>query len=328
MLTLLGLDQKTESVYRAMLAYPGDGVVAIGTRIGFAEEDVRGALDRLSEIGLVRSSYDSPGTLRAVSPDVGLELLLARQQAELLAQQQRVEESRAAAAQLIAEYTQLRPQTAEPGVEHLIGLDEIRDRLASLHRQVREEVMIFAPEGAQSQDNLDASKPLDVALLERGVRMRTVYLDSIRNSPHTMAYAEWLGTLGRQARTVPTLPVRLIIIDRATAVMPVSSDDSAAGAVVITGQGTVTALCALFETVWEGAKPLGEPVTEEDGELTDTEATTLRLLASGLTDEAIAKRLGVSHRTARRTATQLMERLGARSRFEAGVRAVQRGWLR
>ncbi|MFI0929307.1 LuxR C-terminal-related transcriptional regulator [Streptomyces sp. NPDC021012] len=327
MLTLLGLDQKTESVYRAMLAYPGDGVVAIGTRIGFAEEDVRGALDRLSEIGLVRSSYDFPGTLRAVSPDVGLELLLARQQAELLAQQQRVEESRAAAAQLIAEYTQLRPQTAESGVEHLIGLDEIRDRLASLHRQVREEVMIFAPEGAQSQENLEASKPLDVALLERGVRMRTVYLDSIRNSPHTMAYAEWLGTLGRQARTVPTLPVRLIIIDRTTAVMPVSSDDSAAGAVVISGQGTVTALCALFETVWEGAKPLGEPVTEEDGELTDTEATTLRLLASGLTDEAIAKRLGVSHRTARRTATVLMERLGARSRFEAGVRAVQRGWL-
>ncbi|MGW8764658.1 LuxR C-terminal-related transcriptional regulator [Streptomyces sp. NPDC055815] len=327
MLTLLGLDQKTESVYRAMLAYPGDGVVALGRRTGFAEEDVREALDRLSEIGLVRSSYDSPGTLRAVSPDVGLELLLARQQADLLAQQQRVEESRAAAAQLIAEYTQLRPQTPEPGVEHLIGLDEIRDRLASLHRQVRDEVMIFAPEGAQSPDNLEASKPLDLALLERGVRMRTVYLDSIRNSPHTMAYAEWLGGLGRQARTVATLPVRLIIIDRETAVMPVSSDDSAAGAVVITGQGTVTALCALFETVWEGAKPLGEPVNEEEGELTDTEATTLRLLASGLTDEAIAKRLGVSHRTARRTATLLMERLGARSRFEAGVRAVQRGWL-
>ncbi|MFE0701518.1 LuxR C-terminal-related transcriptional regulator [Streptomyces sp. NPDC058872] len=327
MLTQLGLDQDTESVYRAMLAHPGDGVVALTSRLGITEEAVRGALDRLSEIGLARTSYESPGVLRAVSPDVGMELLLARQQADLLAQQQRVEESRAAAAQLIAEYTELRPQAPEAGVEHLLGLDEIRDRLGSLHRQVQEEVMVFAPDGAQSPENLEASRPLDRALLERGIRMRTVYLDSIRNSPQTMEYAEWLGGLGRQARTVPTLPVRLIIVDRRTAVMPVSSDDSAAGAVVITGQGTVTALCALFETVWAGAQPLGEPVREEAGELTGTEATTLRLLASGLTDEAIAKRLGVSHRTARRTATLLMERLGARSRFEAGVRAVQQGWL-
>ncbi|MGW2995319.1 helix-turn-helix domain-containing protein, partial [Streptomyces sp. NPDC001193] len=52
-----------------------------------------------------------------------------------------------------------------------------------------------------------------------------------------------------------------------------------------------------------------------------------RLLAEGHTDEGIAKRLGVSHRTARRIATVLMERLGARSRFEAGVRAVRCGWL-
>jgi DNA-binding CsgD family transcriptional regulator len=52
-----------------------------------------------------------------------------------------------------------------------------------------------------------------------------------------------------------------------------------------------------------------------------------RLRAEGHTDEAIAKRLGVSHRTARRIASELMERLDARSRFEAGVRALQQGWL-
>jgi DNA-binding NarL/FixJ family response regulator len=53
----------------------------------------------------------------------------------------------------------------------------------------------------------------------------------------------------------------------------------------------------------------------------------LKLPAQGLTDEAAAARLGVSHRTARRMMAELMERLGARSRFEAGLRAAQRGWL-
>lgn len=107
----------------------------------------------------------------------------------------------------------------------------------------------------------------------------------------------------------------------------VSSDDTAAGAVLLTGQGTLTALCALFETTWESAQPLGEVVPTDPHGLTGQQTTALRLLAGGHTDETIAKRLGVSHRTARRIASELMDRLDARSRFEAGVRAVQRGWL-
>ncbi|MEU0742732.1 hypothetical protein [Streptomyces sp. NPDC006134] len=46
-----------------------------------------------------------------------------------------------------------------------------------------------------------------------------------------------------------------------------------------------------------------------------------------ITDETIAKRLGVSPRTARRIANTLMTRLGARSRFQAGAMAVQVGRL-
>ncbi|MGW2374540.1 response regulator transcription factor [Kitasatospora sp. NPDC001683] len=73
--------------------------------------------------------------------------------------------------------------------------------------------------------------------------------------------------------------------------------------------------------------PAGRGAPKRTGGLSAQEARAIRLLADGLTDEAVAKRLGVSHRTARRLATELMERLGARSRFEAGVRAVQQGWL-
>ncbi|MBW5482324.1 LuxR C-terminal-related transcriptional regulator [Streptomyces bambusae] len=327
MLTLLGLDQHTETVYRAMLAHPGDGVSALSERLDLPEDIVRHSLDQLSELALVRPSYDAPGRIHAVSPDVGMEILLARQRAELAAQQQRIEASQVAAARLISEYAALRPDAGQPGVEHLTGLDEVRDRIAALTRDIKEEVMIFAPDGEQTPENLEASRPLDEAVLKRGVRMRTIYLDSVRNSPHSTAYAEWLGKLGRQARTAPTLPLRMIIADRAAAIVPVDSGNSAAGAVVLTGDGTLTALCALFESVWENAKPFGEKPQRSGDSLTDTELTALKLLADGHTDESIAKRLGVSHRTARRIATTLMERLGARSRFEAGVQAVRQGWL-
>ncbi|MBD0741841.1 helix-turn-helix transcriptional regulator [Streptomyces sp. CBMA152] len=327
MLTALGLDEVAESVYRAMLCDPRGGVADLVKRVGKPEEEVRNALDVLSELALVRPSAEREGSLRAVSPDIGMEILMARQQAELAAQQQRLEASRAVAAQLIAEYTDLRPAAASPGVEQLIGLDEIRDCLARLTRGLSVEAMTFAPGGAQPAQAMAAARPLNKDLLERGVAMRTVYLSSVRNDQPTVEYVNWLAELGGQVRTVPELPTRMIIFDHTTAVIPVTSDDSAAGAVVLTGQGTLTALCALFESVWATAQPLGEVAAKDTHGLRPQEATTIALLAQGHTDEAIAKRLGVSQRTARRIATELMERLGARSRFEAGVRAVQHGWL-
>ncbi|MFJ1705434.1 helix-turn-helix domain-containing protein [Kitasatospora sp. NPDC088346] len=327
MLASLGLDSTSEAVYRTMLAHPGAGVLALTELGGLSEQEVRRSLDTLSELALARPSYDHQGELRAVSPDVGMELLMARQQAELAAQQQRIEASRAAAAQLIAEYADLRPASSHPGIEQLVGIDRIRDCLARLTREMREEVMTFSPDGAQKPEHIEAAKPLNQELLGRGIRMRTVYLDSVRNSPHTVDYVDWLSEQGGQVRTVPSLPTRMIVVDRSTAVIPVNSENSAAGAVVLSGHGTLTALCALFENVWAGARPLGQAATTDDCGLTAQQTTAVRLLAEGHTDEAIAKRLGVSPRTARRLATELMERLGARSRFEAGVRAVQQGWL-
>ncbi len=316
----------TEAVYRALLAHPADDVTALARRLTTTDDQVRHALDRLSELSLVRPSHEAPGQLHPVSPEVGLELLLAQQQVELAAQQQRIEASRAAAAQLIAEHAALHPH-AGPGVEQLEGLDQIRDRLAQLTRQVRNELMTLAPDGAHRPDSIEAAKPLNSQLLSRGIRMRTIYLDSIRNSPHTVAYANWLGERGAEVRTTPTLPTRLIIIDRERAVIPVDSDDSGAAAIVLTSPGTLTALCALFEGLWRDAKRLSDLPRQSPDSITDTEAVALKLLAGGYTDEAIAKRLGVSARTARRIATGLMQRLGARSRFEAGVRAAQRNWI-
>ncbi|MGW1773152.1 helix-turn-helix transcriptional regulator [Streptomyces sp. NPDC002104] len=328
MLATLGLDATAEAVYRTMLARPRDGVSALAERLGVTDTEVRHSLDLLSELALIRPSYEQEGELRAVSPEVGMEILMARQQADLAAQQLRIEASRAAAAQLIAEFADLSPAASSPGVEQLVGLDEIRTRITSLAHGVRTDLMTFAPGGGHRPETLEASKASDLALLGRGVRMRSLFQDSVRNSQTTVAYAAWLGELGGEVRTAPDLPTRLMIFDRTTAVIPVSSEDSAAGAVVLTGQGTLTALCALFENVWSNARPLGGTAEERsDGGLTPQETTVIRLLAQGLTDEAIAKRLAVSPRTARRLATGLMERLNAASRFEFGVRAVQRGWL-
>ncbi|MFJ9622286.1 helix-turn-helix domain-containing protein [Streptomyces sp. NPDC101181] len=332
MLELLGLDTHTEAVYRSMLEHPHDGVRAIARRLDLSEEAVRAAWDRLAELSLLQpSATGSAQPPRAVSPELGLDYLLARRQAEFALQRQRITAARTAASQLISEYAGRRPAEGPVGVEHLDDVAQIRTRLALLTERVRQEVLVFAPGGAQTPANMAASRPLNEKLLGRGVTMRTIYLESVRNCAASAAHADWLTAMGGEVRTVAELPLRMTLVDRSTAVVPLDSRDSSRGAMVITaaepGTGMLTALLTLFETVWEAARPLGEKPRREDGALDRQEAAALRLLAEGHTDEGIAKRLGVSHRTARRIATGLMDRLGARSRFEAGVRAAQRGWL-
>lgn len=64
-------------------------------------------------------------------------------------------------------------------------------------------------------------------------------------------------------------------------------------------------------------------------ELEPTAATRhlLRLMRTGAIDETIARELGVSLRTVHRRITRLQNLLGARSRFQLGVIACERGWV-
>ena len=64
-----------------------------------------------------------------------------------------------------------------------------------------------------------------------------------------------------------------------------------------------------------------------DDSLTGPQRHVLRLLSSGMSDEAIARASGMSVRTVRRHVTAILEQLGASSRFAAGAMASRRGWI-
>jgi DNA-binding CsgD family transcriptional regulator len=161
------------------------------------------------------------------------------------------------------------------------------------------------------------------------VHMRTVYLHSACGDAPTVGHLDWLAARGARIRTAATLPMRLIIFDRRTALVPINPEDSSQGALVLHGRGLVEALYALFEQIWQSATPHGaaqgaDPATG----LTSQARAVLSLLAQGNTDEVVARKLGVSVRTSRRITAELLAQLGARSRFQAGVIAGERGWLR
>ncbi|MFI5530531.1 LuxR C-terminal-related transcriptional regulator [Kitasatospora sp. NPDC051853] len=328
MLELLGLDPTAEAVYRELLAHPEGGLAELCARLALSEPVVRDALDRLADLTLLRASRDRPGQLRPVSPERGLELILRRQEEELARRQQELTLGRAAAARAVAEYADLRPGSGTVQAERLQGLDAIQAKLEVLTEGLTEECLSVMPGGAQSAASLEASRPLDQDAMARGVRLLTLYQDSVRNDLPTFLYAQWMAGLGGQVRTAPMLPPRLLVFDRRVAVVPIDPADTRAGALCTTEPGLVASLVALFEQAWDTATPLGaDPASDRETGLNPAERELLRLLATGLTDEAAGKRLGVSLRTVRRQMAALMERLDAASRFEAGLKAAQRGWL-
>lgn len=321
-----GLDALSESVYRLLLVHPQDGPAQIAERLACPEADVRGCLERLADLALVRPP-GAGGRWRALNPEAGLAALLARQEAEAARRQAELDRSRGAMASLMAEFSRARQSSPPSGVEIISSLQEVRDRLEQLAGDAVAEVLSFAPGGPQPAAVMEASRALDRQSLERGVRMRTVFLDSVRNDQATVQYAQWLGGLGGTVRTVPSLPLRMIIADGTTAVVPLDPGNSDRGAVLLRSPGVITALRALFEQVWEHAKPLGEEVQRDGYGLTGQERQLLRLLSDGLTDERAAQRLGVSLRTIRRMMAALMTRLDSRSRFQAGIKVAASGWL-
>ncbi|MQS98911.1 response regulator transcription factor [Streptomyces jumonjinensis] len=326
MLGQLGLGPDEEAIYRAMLVDPTGEVSSHTDRLGWTEERTRSALDRLAALSLIRPSPDGgPGC--PVDPELGLNSLLISQEAEVLESQRRIGASRLAVTRMLADLR----ASGEGGaaeVQKLQGLGMIQSKIEHLANTCTTEVAAFVPGGGQNERHLEAARPLDLAVTGRGVRLRYIFLDSARNSQPTRKYMEWLGERGALVRTVPRLPPRMLIYDRATAIVPVDPGAADQGVLVLHGTGAVAALLTLFETNWQAARPLGQPAVTADDPLPPQERVVLELLTQGLTDDAIARQLGVSVRTTRRITAELMQRLGARSRFEAGALAASRGWVR
>jgi DNA-binding CsgD family transcriptional regulator len=130
---------------------------------------------------------------------------------------------------------------------------------------------------------------------------------------------------GAAVRVAPRIPLKAVLFrGRAALLKADPARPDLDNMLVVRAPSLVSALQAMFEVLWERATPLGR--VGEAGRVVP-DARLLELLAEGGQDEAIAERLGVSVRTVRRRVAELLESLGARTRFQAGAQAARRGLL-
>lgn len=326
----LGLDPVSVQVFLAMHTHPGADAMQLAQQLGLQIPEVVDALDDLSDLTLLRPGLTHSDRLRPVSIERALHTLLRQQSVQLTAQAEALQMLKSAMDELLATRSTRSDLLREVDVDALTGEEAIQTLFEALLLQARESVCSMLPGGPIRKETLDAARQFDQETVERGVHVRALYQSAVLADRRTMDYLNWLTDLGTEIRTAPVLPTRIVLIDDAIAVVGHSQKPLSFEVFVIREIGILAPIYEFFNLSWAAAQPLGgtEPVVEKDlARPSLQESALLQLLASGSTDEASAKKLGVSVRTVRRMMADLMERLGATSRFEAGHRATQRGWL-
>ncbi|WP_209311079.1 helix-turn-helix transcriptional regulator [Streptomyces spiramenti] len=321
-----GLSTVAVTIYRLRVANPTASPEELAARAGLTSAAVAGAEQELGTLGLLRPS--PAGGLVAVGPDTATEELVAAGDHDILQAQVALGATRAKMQALSGHYLEARSLRSERGdIETVVGLENIRAVIDDLSRTVTGSVDTLAPGGAQPEHATAAALPSDLRALGRGCRLRILFQYGARRHQPTRHYVSNITSAGAQARCVSHLPTRMILYGEDCAVLPVDHENTGDGVIVVRDASVLSFLRRLYEYYWsrasdflleEGDSPLG---------LSPVESEILAQLAEGRTNPVISADLGVSERTVARIVAALMERLGAGSRFEAGVRAVQLGWV-
>lgn len=332
LLTFLGLEPLEDAVYRLLVDRPDSEPATLAGESTGCAEDVARALDVLVERGLAsaRPGGDTVIHYRAASPVLALGPLLESRRASL----RRVE---SLVTTLSERHRSAQAHASGAPVEVLSGAAAIRRRLLLMQDQATVEVCTMMPmrevhSVITVEDNHDA---IEDVLVRRGIALRSVIERDWLERPEMAAIATAYATQGQRISVVDELPIKLIIVDRRMALLPLAPerDDVDPVALAVHGTGLLTALSSLFEAHFERGWRLlpseADPTTgrTDGGELEAVDRQIVSLLYVGLTDAAIARQLGMGHRTVQRRLQSLMVEVGAATRFQLGWRAARSGWL-
>jgi DNA-binding CsgD family transcriptional regulator len=286
--------------------------------LGGSAPDDEVALAELTRVGLVRAS----GTGFEVRPPrAALSALAARHEVAAV----RTRESAEALAAAFAE----RGGVDADFVEVLRGGEEVTATFEAMQAQAKAEIRALDPGSYLSPR--PAATPAQPPALARGIAYRVVYDSSLLQDAAGFDSVQSSIAVGEQARAFPGVPLKLVVADsdRALIAVPTTSGGDVV-ALLIHPSVLLSALVELFEAFWRMAVPVtGSGPDDADAQQEPTLPTRrlLALLSAGLTDESIARDLGISERTVHRRVSRLQQLLGAQTRFQLGVQASRRGWL-
>lgn len=322
-LAVIGIGATQERVYRALVAQPDATTSMLASKLGLPQETVVSALEAVAERGLAARSAAGPDRYVPAPPAVALGAIVTQYHDDM----RRVD---VVLAELAEEYRRAgRARSIQDVIEIVAGVEAIKHRFEQLQLGAKAEVLSFL-----TGPTVAVTYAEDTARLrakERGVVYRRV-IDRIElERPEMVSEISARIRVGEEIRVVASLPMKLVIADRSTALVGLLNDGVPA-ALFVHSSGLLDGLVALFDSTWRAGVPLlvgtdglVESVTESVIDAADMKI--LGLLLAGLTDQSVAGQLDVSVRTVQRRVKHLMETAGVQTRLQLGWHAARNGWV-
>lgn len=317
-MAVLGFDAPAEDLYRALLRHSPTTVADLAAVVQRPPEDVLAVVRRFESMGLadvIGASAVAAApeqALRRVIEDEGRRLHTVREQLDALNRMLPALEAEHRAGGVT--------RGAPVGVE-VVEQERIVQVVQSLTARATGDLLWVRPD----QWRIPEGRAVDAwvaDLLRSGRRSRVIYpARALEEAPEAVRSR---AELGEHVRLLADVPGRLAVLGEVAILREDLGGSS--GRVLVLRQPALVALArALFEELW--ARALSVPGLDGGGGQSSARQLLLERLARGAKDEQIARELGLSLRTVRRRVAEVLDELGADSRFQAGVEAVRRGWI-
>ncbi|MFJ3176457.1 LuxR C-terminal-related transcriptional regulator [Streptomyces roseus] len=272
----------------------------------------------LWELGLVAPLPDSPDLVRLIPPDIAAHAVLRPVEDAHLARGREIDSTKAVFSAFTEAWSRALRDEESP-LTYLDGGQLISGALRMAVDACEGELLTAQPGGGRAPHLLQEALERDLRLLERGVRQRTIYQHTVRSHQPTMSYIEQIGDAGAEVRTLTEVFDRMIICDRKVAFIPVTVP-RASSALQIRDPGLVRFLAQFFDNAWDRSTPIvdgGSPLRSPTV-TSDIQRAILRAVVGGETDDAIARRLGMSRRSVAEHVRRVSVQLGSNSRAQLG----------
>jgi hypothetical protein len=320
-LGVVGFTAHEERLYRLVLRNSGSTLSGLAAVAGLPVGELREHVTRFARSGVVELRGD---LVVARPPQEALGRLISEEYRRVQSRAEQLESARALLPSLHVDHLSASTPKGQPVPVEVLEDGDLAQLVRSLAVSSSGDLLWLRPDPSR----ITPGNRLDdgvVDLVRSGRRSRAVYPSAVLEESPELVRAR--AEAGEQVRVLPTVPTRLAVIGDAAALLSERFGVADGRRLVLRQPSLVAAATLMFEGLW--AKALPVPALEGGRSDDGAEGTRLLLqqLAGGAKDEQIARALGLSVRTVRRRVAELLDELGATSRFQAGAEAVRRGWL-
>ncbi|MDX2800133.1 hypothetical protein [Streptomyces scabiei] len=272
----------------------------------------REVLEELTAWGLIGFDPAHPDTPVVLDPQVALQRKAVKELEEARDRLATMSAMPSLADQLGTHYAGAQWR-AGGGAEYLDDPATVNARLDDIVAGAQTEILAAQPGGPRTAELLALAIDRDTAALERGVRLRTLYRDTVRDNAVTAEGARVMTGKGAEYRTMVGHFERAIVVDRRHAFISnyVVEGAPAHSAWHVTDRAMAAWIGRIFDGEWRRAdvwcgelrprrgqqdvdtvsSPAGQTVRT-----TRRQREILRDLAAGHSQPTIARRIGVSKR--------------------------------